>query len=166
MFALFWIIFRKLQEKYLNYFQERLRQLNFVPVEEVGLYVCMVRGGMLTALALLYCEEIKICQCVFYSFSENLQTCVSLLKQLKSLSLHIVRGNVVWKMCSWKIAAVWNTELLPPPPPLSHPEIPKGFIWLHIRYKKCCFCIWCKWKRGYPLPFFFPFFKKGAFQRQ
>lgn len=36
--------FRKPQEKYLNYFQERLRQLNFVPVEEVGLCVCMVRG--------------------------------------------------------------------------------------------------------------------------
>lgn len=73
MFALFWIIFRKPQEKYLNYFQERLRQLNFLPVEEVGLYVCMVRGGMLTALALLYSEEIKICQtvCIFQWKSSN-----------------------------------------------------------------------------------------------
>lgn len=58
--ALFWIIFRKPQEKYLNYFQERLKQFSCLPVEEVGLYVYMVKGGVLTALALQYSSEIKI----------------------------------------------------------------------------------------------------------
>lgn len=62
--TLFWIIFRKPQEKYLNYFQERLKQLNCLPVEEVGLYVFLVRGGVLTALALWYSGEIKICETV------------------------------------------------------------------------------------------------------
>lgn len=46
--ALFWIFFRKPQEKYLNYFQEILKQLNCLPVEEVGLYVYIVRGGFST----------------------------------------------------------------------------------------------------------------------
>lgn len=62
--ALFWIIFRKPQEKYLNYFQERLKQFSCLPVEEVGLYVYMVKGGVLTALALQYSSEIKICEIV------------------------------------------------------------------------------------------------------
>lgn len=62
--TLFWIIFGKQQEKYLNYFQERLKQLNCLPVEEVGLYVFLVRGGVLTALALWYSDEIKFCEAV------------------------------------------------------------------------------------------------------
>jgi len=57
--------------------------MKFCPVEEVGLSVCMVRGGVLTASALLCSGEIKICQTVFYSFTENLQTSISLFEQLK-----------------------------------------------------------------------------------
>lgn len=84
--ALFWIIFRKPQEKYLNYFQERLKQFSCLPVEEVGLYVYMVKGGVLTALALQYSSEIKICEIVcILLFPWKNQTSVSLFKHLKIL---------------------------------------------------------------------------------
>lgn len=99
--ALFWIIFRKPQEKYLNYFQERLRQLNFLPVEEVGLYVCMVRGGVLTALALLYSGEIKICHPVCILLTQWKSSNFYIPSQAtENLTAHILGASVVWKLHS------------------------------------------------------------------
>lgn len=43
-------------------------------------------------------------RCVFCSSSENLQTPVSLFKQLKIFTVYILGGNVLWKLRSWKIA--------------------------------------------------------------
>lgn len=112
--ALFWIFFRKPQEKYLNYFQEILKQLNCLPVEEVGLYVYMVRGGLLTALALWYSSEIKICETVCILLSVKISNFCITFQAPENLTVHVIGGNVVWKLCSWKIAAVSNIELLAP----------------------------------------------------
>lgn len=55
-------------------------------MEEVGLYVYMVKGGVLTALALQYSSEIKICEIVcILLFPWKNQTSVSLFKHLKIL---------------------------------------------------------------------------------
>lgn len=79
-------------------------------MEEVGLYVLLVRGGVLTALALRYTGEIKICETVSVKISNF---CIT-FQATENLTVHVIGGNVVWKPYSWKIAAVSNIELLAP----------------------------------------------------